>query len=240
MFSIIHGLFSLFAIGVDNWSKTSTNITNKQRAIQNGSKTYYGARGNEYLVDNDRWVYTKINNKGEDIIVDMKNGRQYYNLTQERKKIKEEEYRKKGKTVRFKMENECNHFYYGKYKQPYGLIDIDSGIAVDEITINGVKFYIRLDDGTVLRPVDDYKIDNKVGCWNIKELIELMNTRQDKLRTELDSHDNNWITWNFFCDLRYIYIDSNKEVHIFGMSPSEIQWKYIKEDGGCERLGEDW
>lgn len=230
MFSIIHGLFSLFAIGVDNWSKTSTNITNKQRAIQNGSKTYYGARGNEYLVDNDRWVYTKINDQGEEVIVDMKNGRLYYNLTQEKKRKEEERCIQQGKTVRPHMENECRHFYYGKYKQPFNIVDIKSGIPVDDIIINGVRFYIRLNDGRVLRPIDNYDIKNKVGCWNVNELISLINDRQNKLRTELENHDYDWIRINFFFDLRYVYIDRNKNVHVFGMSPNETQWKFINED----------
>lgn len=230
MFGIFHGLFTLFAMGVDNVSKTTTNMTNKQLAIQSGSKTYYGARGNEYLVENDRWVFTKINDVGETVIVDMKNGRQYYNLTQERKKKEEEECRQQGKTVRFKMENECNHFYYGKYRQPFGMVDIESEIPVNNITINGVQFYIRLDNGKVLRPIDDCYMGNKVGCWSTVELINIINVRQDKMRSELDSHDNRWIRYNFFLDGRYVYIDRNKEIHIFGMSPNETEWKYIHED----------
>lgn len=230
MFSIIHGLFSLFAIGVDNWSKTSTNITNKQRAIQNGSKTYYGARGNEYLVDNDRWVYTKINDQGEEVIVDMKNGRLYYNLTQEKKRKEEEKCKQQGKTVRPHMEDECRKHYYGKYKQPFHLIDIDSGIPVNDITINGIKFYIRLDNGKVLRLVDNCNMENKVGCWNTEEIINLINDRQNKLRTELEKHDYYWIRWNFFFHSRYVYIDNKKEIHVFDISPNESQWKFIRED----------
>ena len=38
MFSIFHGLFTLLALGVDNYNKTSQDAKNRERAIKNGKK----------------------------------------------------------------------------------------------------------------------------------------------------------------------------------------------------------
>ena len=234
MFSIFHGLFTLFAIGADNAITANENAQRKARAIKNGDLTYYGAKGNEYLVENDKWVWTKKNSKGEDVIADMKTGQVYYNLTEIRKKKREEELKKEGKTVRFKMYNEQDQHYYGKYRQPFGYVDIFSGIPVDQITINGVGFYIRLSDGKILRPADDYNTNNMVGKWSIDEIIEIVNQRQDEIRPELDDHDTFWIRDKFFFKLQYVYLDSNKRVKVYNHFQSSTQWKYIEEDGGLK------
>ena len=114
MFSIFHGLFSLFAYGMDTHNKSVQDNENRRRAKEIGVTTYHGSRGNEYLVENNKWVSTKLNDKGEKVIADMKTGQIYKNITQERKKEKEKEYIMQGKTVRPKMYNECKNDYYGK------------------------------------------------------------------------------------------------------------------------------
>lgn len=228
MFGVFWGLFTLFAWGTDNVNKNATTSENRSRAKADGQLTYYGARGNEYLVENNKWVSTKIVN-GQEVIADMKTGQIYYNLTEMRKKRKEEEYLKEGKTVRFKIEDEKHQYYYGKYRQPFGLVDIESNIPVDDICINGIRFYISLKDGKILRPIDNYSKENFVGCWNENEIIRIINKRQDEIRNEVDNHDYLWINNNFFYKSRYIYIDSNEKINIwYGLDADNS--KYILED----------
>ena len=229
MFSILHGLFALIAYSVDGYDKASQNIKNKEMAKKDGQLTYRGARGNEYLVKNNRQVYTKINNNGEKVIVDMKTGQQYHNLSQEKKREECIKCLRQGKTVRWKIDNEVNQTYYGKYCRPYHLIDIESGIPVDSVCINGVRFYIRLSDGVILRPVDNYTLESLVGKWTVEELIDIVNKRQNEVREELYLKDSIFIKNEFFFSLQYVYVDSKKQINIFN-GDFKRRSNYIKND----------
>ena len=215
MFSIFHGLFTLFALGVDSYNKTAQTQENKHQAKISGSKTYYGSRGNEYLVENDRQVYTKYNEVGEEVIADIKTGVVYHNITKEKKENKEKEYLARGKTVRFKMYNEHNQHYYGKYRQMYGLIDIATGIPVGEVRINNMRFYIRLDNAMVLRPTDDVEMRHLMGVWNVDEIIEIINERQKELVDTIQLDEYTKINEQLFYRNRCVYIDKDKNIHVF-------------------------
>lgn len=240
MFSIFHGLFGLVAIISDNCSKNIQDSKSRKEAIKDGMLTYHKSRGNEYLVENNKWVSTKRNHDGEDVIADMHTGEIYYNLTEIKKENKSKECSKRGKTVRPCVDNEQRQTYYGKYKQPFSLIDISTNTPVNEVCINGVMYYIRLDNGRVLRPIDNYKINNKVGHWGTKEIVDIINDRQNKYITQIDTQDYDWIKNNFFFYLKYVYVDSSKEIHVFNSPPKSSQWEYIKVDGGYNKLGMDW
>ena len=234
MFSIFHGLFTMFALGMDKYDRTSQDMKNKIMAKENGLLTYRGSRGNEYLVENDRWVSTKRNNKGEDVIVDMKTGKIYYNLTKMKKRKKGERLLKEGKTVRFKMYNEDNRPYYGKYKIPYSLVDIHTDTPINEVIVNFVKFYQDLDTGHIIRMADGENCEKKVGKYNETELINLFNKRQDRMKDELNKHKNDllWLQNNyFFTTTNYIYIDSKNGFNIFNLlNGSRNMWLCINND----------
>lgn len=235
MFSIFHGLFTLLAIGINKANIKSDNNSNRERAKINGNLTYYGSRGNEYLVENNKWVSTKRNKQGETVIADMKTGQIYYNVSAKEKELKEKELKKQGKTVRTRMSYEIKSVKFKDFKQSYFLVDIETQNPVAIITINGVCFYISLTDGKILRPIDDYTIENKVGNWSVSELINIINERQNNIKKKEMLNDYIWVKNNFFFNNQYVYIDRNKYIHINKFP----DWKLIELDGGLIKQGID-
>ena len=236
MFSIFHGLFTLTALGVNRHNKTTQDEKNRMRARANGDLTYYGSRGNEYLVENNKWVWTKKASNGHDVIADMKTGQIYYDLTEMKKHKIVEERKNKGKTVRSAVSGERFGTYYGKYKQIWGDIDIETNTPVHIISVNCVSFYQELNHGMLLRPIDGESFKYKVGKHSIEEIIELFNTRQKGMKFELENHqdDRVWLSNNyFFSSTHSIYIDNKNQFNIFLTSYVEgnrARWKYIRED----------
>ena len=241
MFGIIHGLFTFLALGVDGHNKKVETLNNKHRAIQNNQLTYNGARGNEYLVSNDKWVSTKINRQGETIIADMKSGEVYYNITQNKKDQKNQECLKQGKTVRFKMLNEQNQTYYGKYNQTYSRVDIETGIPVSEVYINGITFYIELKNAMILRPSDNVNMKNYIPSCTIDEIIKIMNERQNKIKHQINILDQRKINQELFYKNSKIYIDKNKNINIvWHLDNKKIQELYGKDGFKYNREKNQW
>ncbi len=230
MFGIFHALFSLFAIGANNKSKSREDNINREEAKKRGDLTYYGSRGNEYLVENNKWVCTLKNARGEDVIVDMKTGAEYYNLTQMRKKEHEKRYIDKGKTVRLALYNEKGQTY-GKYRMSYFLVDIESQIPVRDVFINGLGFYISLGDGKILRTIDNADMTLFAGDYGVNEIISIVNKRQEVFWKELDSHDILWIKRQFFFEDSRVYVDKNRDVKVFRNS-DQTYFSYVEKDGG--------
>ncbi len=236
MIGLLYSLFGLAAVGIDSINQSIDNYKNKTRAIQNGDLTYYGARGNEYLVENDKWVHRKINDSGEEVIVDMKTGQVYYNLTKRKiEKLKEEQV-KQGRTVRMCAHNEKRGYTYGQYKQSYQYIDIESDIPVHEVFINGRYFYQELLQGFLLRIADNEAYKEKIGGYTDEEIITMFNNRQKEMKWALRNlgDDSFWLKENYFFDKNhYVYFDKEKEMKIFWVGTSDAMqrmWKYIKED----------
>lgn len=241
MFGFLWGLFTLGAVGVDKYNRVSQDEENRERARKNGDLTYYGSRGNEYLTENGRWVWTKIDhNTGNEVIADMKTGQIYYNLTEMRKKEHINRMANREKTVRFSVSGERIPTYYGKYKRLWGLIDIETNVPVQIISVNCVSFYQELNHGMILRPADGETMKNIVGNHTVKDLIELFNKRQREMQGELEIHkdDSFWIDRNYFFTLHHdIYIDNNNQFNVFFTGYSEgnkARWKYIKADNKKE------
>lgn len=236
MFGILYGLFSLFALGVDHHNKTSQDEKNKQLAKQSGSLTYYGSRGNEYLVENDRWVSTKRLPTGEDVIADMKTGEVYYNLTRIKKEKAKEKQLAKGKTVRSAVKGENFGTYYGKYKQRWYDIDIKTNTPVHTIFVNCATFYQELDHGMLLRPTDNETLKYFSGKHTVDEIIELFNKRQQSMQDVVKENENDrfWLSRNYLFDKHhYIYIDNNNKFNIFytgSNNGNANMWYYIKKD----------
>lgn len=231
MFSLFHGLFTFFALGINKYDKTKQRLKNKEMAIQNNELTYYGSRGNEYLVENDKWVWVTKNNKGEDIIVDMKTDQEYYNLTQIKKSKHTKKYIDKGKTVRPKMYNEMSQIYYGRYHQMYGEIDIESDTPVDYVYINGIKFYINLENGKVLRPADGSDLNNIIGVHSVDDIISIINKRQEEIIKMINIDNQSEVNEKIFYKNRYIYIDKNKCVNVFLNNEIKKMQSCYEKDG---------
>lgn len=232
MFSIFHALFTVFAYGVDSYNKTSQDEENRERAKQSGSKTYHGSRGNEYLVENNKWVSTKLNSQGEEVIADMKTGQVYYNLTKERKKEKEKEYVTRGKTVRPKMYNECNRAYYGKWRQTYSDVDIATGIPVKDVSINNTHFYIRLDNAQILRLVDGEECKYILGVWTPDEIISIINERQKRIVNEIRPDEYSRVDEEIFFKNQKVYITKDKDIKIIWNRSSLTEFpKLLEKDG---------
>lgn len=236
MFSIFHGLFTIFAVSVDKHNRNVTTEENKRNAIANGNLTYRGARGNEYLVENDRWVWTKRTRTGQDVIADMKTGEIYYNLSDIKRREIIKEQTQKGKTIRYKLQGDQFSTYYGKYKQSWHDIDIETNVPVHTINVNCISFYQELNNGMLLRPIDGESFKYKVGKHTVEEIVELFNKRQKEMRHELEINkdDRFWLKANYFFDSTYsIYIDNKDQFNIFLISYNEgnqARWKYIRED----------
>lgn len=236
MFSIFHGLFTVAAIEIDRHNRNVQTRDNKRRAKKMGALTYYGARGNEYLVENDRWVSTKKNYKGEDVIADMKTGRVYYNLTEIKKKKERKERLLKGKTVRSTVPGEHINNRYGKYKQSWSYIDIETDIPVHCIDVNCMRFYQEVKTGMLLRIADGETCKNKVGNYTNEKIIEIFNKRQKSIEKELEINKDDyiWLERNYFFNSNYsIYIDSKGKFNIFYISYPEgnkKRWEYIYLD----------
>ena len=92
-----------------------------------------------------------------------------------------------------------------------------------------MRFYIRLSDGVILRPVDNYTLESLVGKWTVEELIDIVNKRQNEVREELYLKDSIFIKNEFFFSLQYVYVDSKKQINIFN-GDFKRRSNYIKND----------
>lgn len=236
MFSVFHGLFTLFAIGANHISKNIQDERNKNQSRKNSGLTYFGSHGNEYLIENDKWVSTKTDLKtGHEVIADMKNGKVYYDLTDIKRKNEECKQINQGKTVRYKMSHEKNKLC-GKYKQSFCWVDIESQVPVDNVYINGVYFYIRLTDGHLLRLKDGESEKNIHGRWSLSEIINIINRRQDQYINDIESGKQGLSRIDselFFKNNIRIYIDSNSEINMYKNNGYELRaWQNkLKHDG---------
>ena len=234
MFSIFHGLFTLFALGIDKVNRTIQENENIEEAKKHNQLTYHGARGNEYLLSNNRWVSTKIDlHTGDKVIADMKTGQIYHNYSQEERKNTIKTLRQKGKTIRYKNSDGFkDSTYYGKYRLHYSYIDIDTNIPVNKININNIYFYISLKTGMLLRVADDVIISNLVGKWKPEEIIELFNEYQLSIKPQIDNQSKFWIENHYFyrsCSFNYhLYINNKGEVS--RILDHSMFWKLVKDD----------
>ena len=220
MFGLIFIFTSLFVAGLSYIMREAENKTLRIKAREKGNITYFDSNGKQRLVSNNKWVSESYNDNHEKVISDMLTGEIYHNLTRDKKRKVEKTYINKGKTIRPKMLNEKNKLY-GKYHLSYSNIDIATNIPVREIEVNGIYFYMSLDNGHLLRTVDNANLKNKVGNYKENEIIKIFNTRQDIIINSLEEHKNEpkWLQDNFFFSDGYrsyfIYIDRNQNINIF-------------------------
>ena len=219
MFSIFHGLFTLFAIGADNVITSNQNVENKARAKANGNLTYYGAKGNEYLVENDRWVSTKTDlSTGHTVIADMKTSKIYYDLTAQKEKEEVKKIKEQGKTVRLKNKREKEKFIHIANERfisstPFLYIDLNTNHYLKWISINNIAFYMDFETGYITRITDEEKENKKNNHTEeeINNVILLFNKHQDYIKTII-SGDKYYYKLLLFDNIDYLDINEKGEL----------------------------
>lgn len=235
MFGLIFVFTSLFVAGISYLMRETENKDLRKKARERGNITYYDSNCKQRLVSNNRWVGESYNDNNEKVISDMLTGEIYHNLTNEKKRRIEKSYFNSGKTIRPKMLNEKNKLY-GKYNLSFSNVDIATNIPVREIEVNGIYFYMSLNNGHLLRTVDNVDLKYKVGKYKESEIIRIFNTRQDIMINQLEQHEHDprWLQDNFFFSDGYrsyfIYIDKNQNINIFNQYEGFLYRKCIEED----------
>lgn len=220
MFGIFYLLFSGFAATVDKISRDNRDAESKTRAIQNNNISYYSTRGHR-LVSNDRPVYKKTVN-GQDVLMDMYTGQIYKNYTMERRDKAKEEALAQGKTVitpertEHLSDYERNSFWFKECHIRPSYRDIYTDKLLITVPVNSVLFYMELDTGHIIRPIDNAHFENKDGNLSLDELIEAFNKRQDEYKNLPEYNHWFWRAAKFYFDHNdyTVLIDNNKNVHI--------------------------
>lgn len=204
MFSIFHGLFSLFAIIVNDINKQTQEEENKSFAKKHNNLIYKSSKGNR-LITNDRLVYTTYNKSGHRVISDLYNDKEYYDITSEKikkRRQKSKEWSNNNNLDTYLCEND-KRYAKGTKKISTTLFDIDTDEPVSEIYINGIMYYISYDTGLITR-VDRLYINcfgkqiNKykdfICVIDPNEIIKVFNKRQHELQnSRLYNIDTSWM-----------------------------------------------
>lgn len=197
------GLFYMFTSAIFGTAakiqKDARNSEARERARENGDLTYYGHNG-ERLVSNDKAVYRKYVN-GDKVLADLYTGQIYKNFSEEKRRESENKASCKGKTVidvHYEELQEYNRTVKKKVKSLFlqpNYRDIKTREYYIIVFINGVKFYMNVVNGEVVRMADGEDGNERWGNLSIEEIIKIINERQRILNLEdKDKHDSWW--WN--------------------------------------------
>ena len=189
----------------------------RERARNNNEETYYGDNG-ERLVSTDREVYRKYVN-GDKVLADLYTGQIYRNFSKEKRHAKEKEAEKNGKTVIDITYNEIQEYNKStRSKAKSNLIkpqyrDIKTRDYYIMVFINGIRFYMNLIDGNIVRMADGETGEDKWGNLNIEDIINIINNRQKKLFIE-PKKNHSYMWWEEHFYLRHssgniLVIDNN-------------------------------
>ena len=230
MFSIFHGLFSLFAIFKNNFDKQTQDDANKLFAKQHNDLTYYSSKGSR-LVNNNRLVTTTYDwNTGHKVIKDLYNGKIYYDLTLEsiRKQRKENKEKaiKKNDDVYMCTNNRGKAKGIKNVSTIYYDVDTDEPVA--EIYINNILFYISYETGLITRVHKAYKnsigqqlnfYKNYICPLKPDEIMEIFNERQKELqRNSLFNKDEEWMNLVYYLkpDSNHNYMTKKYYIDVIG------------------------
>lgn len=211
MFSIFHGLFTLFAIGVNNINKNIQDEENRTEAKKSGLLTYSGSRGGTYLVENGRQVcHSWIGD--HEVLRDMWNGKAYVDLTAE----KEKKY--KERVIKSALEDGretylCSEQQKGIikwYPTERFSVDIETEAIVSTLIINKRIFYMDMRYGNLIRETLQSKNNKRIRGdedfykyikipLNANKIIEVFNKRQAFLsKHPLYNNDSTWMRETYF------------------------------------------
>lgn len=207
MFSIFHGLFTLFAMEKNRISKSLEDDNNRVAAKQKGELTYFGSRGGEYLVENGRQV-CHVTRFGHDLLVDMyDNSKVYHDYTEE----KEKKYKERALQHAFYHNERTYHgntlgiikwFPTNKFD-----IDIETNKIVSYITVNNSIFFLDMETGLIIKPINNNKeYEDNIGIYtenniplNSEQIIEIFNKRQYELQKHpAYNNDSLWMRLYYY------------------------------------------
>lgn len=195
MFGIIHGLFSLFAIGANDVKKTAEEERNKEDARTSGGYTYRDKKGELRLLKNGHRA-RRVKQRGYDCIYDSVTGEKVVDYLQDKIDNNKKELLREGKTAYRKSELDLDPNTKNVYRERYGgwnnvVFDISTDKEMLSIYINGYEFYMEVDSGYLLRLTDDFKERSRSNIFDwrtvdktleVNDIIRLFNERQDRLK----------------------------------------------------------
>ena len=211
MFSIFHGLFTVFAAVANKIGNNVSDNNARDAAVKDGNLTYYSKDGVR-LVSNNRLVCTKYigNHK---CIVDLYTGKVYHDISEARNNKYVEEYKsdaKKRGLDTYRNIEDCRKYAPGTNGMVSTLEhDIETGEPVIKIYINKLGYLMSLKTGKLIR-IDNFGekfvTENRVDSINFhkyynfyipktsEDVIHIFNERQEELkRNPLYNKDYKWM-----------------------------------------------
>lgn len=227
MFGIFYLLFNGTMSGIAKTKQKIENKNAKERAKLNGNLTYYGENG-ERLVSNDRSVYRKTIN-GDDVLADLYTGEVYKNFSEEKRRKKEKMALEKGCTVIPIHYDELQDFNKKERYQLKTIMikpecrDIDTKQFYIIVYINGLRFYMEIVTGLIVRLADNENPIKKWGDVSIEQIIDIVNERQELLgKQSKDCHNSAWWKEQFYLkNIQNLYMVNNESVFIIGKKTDE-------------------
>lgn len=222
MFSIFHGLFSLFAIIANDINKQRQDNINKTYAQQHNNLTYYSTKGDR-LVSNGRLVYTTYNDKGHKVLKDLYNGRVYCDLTanktQEQRKENKEQAKRLGHDIYICTSDK--RYAIGAERLHTVEFDVDTDEPVKFIKINNIGFYMSYKTGLITRVNKSYRdcvgkqtyiYENFICPIEPEDIMRIFNERQIILQNNKSfKKDSWWMEKVYYLDSHYsnnLYMDN--------------------------------
>ena len=218
MFGLLYMLFGLGAHGVDKVTRNYEDAKARSIAKQKGD-LIYSWRNQTRLTENGRQVGKKTLPNGHEVLADLYSGKVYYDYTQEKNEKKTNEALANGKTVIYYdvHDPQYKHFkksdWYRKLNMRPLYVDIKTMSPLNRVKINNTRFYINLDTGHVIRPVDKENVDGV----DVEKLIDNFNSNQDLLKKSekynYDVFSWEWMRRYFYSHCNHIIIDKNGNVN---------------------------
>ena len=209
LFGVLYTSFVLVAKGVNNIKTNIENKERRQKAIINKKDTYFDEKGCERLISNDikvmkatLWKDSVYGKEGDYVLKCVDSDRIIRNYTkEERDKTEIESFlkaKKDGKTV-YKlgtwMDDHCKSKIQGyRYK------DFNLGTIYVIRTFNGVKFYMDINTGQIVRETDGELIRNKTPGAHHHDIEEY-----EKLRLKINKDQQVYFGEKGIIDARNVY-----------------------------------
>lgn len=220
MFGIFYMIYTGIMSSAAKFKRTYDNETNRERARKNGDITYYG-HGGEYLVSNNRQVFTCYDKDMNLVLKDYKTGQVYKNYDQEKHIQKISDVKKAGKTVILVDYKEREKYIRTMQEKAKSITitprykDIYTSRYYTVVYINCVGFYMDIINGNIIRPIDEEDYSRKIGKVSIDMIISKFNERQMKLLNSTEKKSSMWWDEVFYLDIKQgynLFIDDDNNI----------------------------
>ena len=189
----------------------------KDKAVRMNDFTYYDSHNQLRMVSNDRQVYITTDNNNHKVVKDLFNGTVYKDITKERERWRIGEAKSSGNTVITdyhiwkNVKNYTSKHWYQCHALPC-YKDIETGKLYKDVRINGIRFYMDVESGYIVRPLDGEDLSNVMNRVSIPAIIKIFNNRQDKIKQDDKIKQSWWAESYYYLNDYYVEVTNDGNI----------------------------